>query len=244
MSSHFHSGGRTFPELAFTFEWDDWAAPATAHWEFFFLDDGRLPVAPAGAPGELRARAPDEAVELVAGWRATPGTVLRRAIEGEIIEPVAGSDFFDGTPGAVRLRAASPDGSEEFVLSAAGQGAWHLLHYPGPAGAQRTLLVRFREDRDDMPLEWRSRLSVLRPAGEDGGGVLTAATGEVRVNDYFTFDGFRFFQTNADPRRPDYSGIGVVYDPGIELVLLGMWMIMAGTVVAFIIKPLVLRRTT
>ena len=34
---------------------------------------------------------------------------------------------------------------------------------------------------------------------------------EIRVNDYFHHDGYRFFQTNAIPQLPNYSGIGVVY---------------------------------
>ena len=61
---------------------------------------------------------------------------------------------------------------------------------------------------------------------------------EIRVNDYFMWRGYRFFQTNADPRNPRYSGIGVVYDPGIPIVLLGMYLTIAGAIVAFILRPI------
>ena len=62
---------------------------------------------------------------------------------------------------------------------------------------------------------------------------------EIRVNDYFSNGGFRFFQTNAIPEIPTYSGIGVVYDPGIEPVLFGMYTIILGTVLAYIVRPIV-----
>ena len=58
------------------------------------------------------------------------------------------------------------------------------------------------------------------------------------MNDYFTHRGYRFFQTNAIPELPNYSGIGVVFDPGIPVVLLGMYIIIAGTVIAFIVRPI------
>jgi hypothetical protein len=62
------------------------------------------------------------------------------------------------------------------------------------------------------------------------------------VNDYFEYRGFRFFQTNADPSAPTYSGIGIVYDPGIPTVLLGMYTVIAGTILAFVVRPIVQSR--
>lgn len=61
---------------------------------------------------------------------------------------------------------------------------------------------------------------------------------EIRVNDYFRYKGYRFFQTNAIPEIPTYSGIGVVFDPGIETVLAGMYIVIGGTVIAFILRPI------
>jgi hypothetical protein len=58
------------------------------------------------------------------------------------------------------------------------------------------------------------------------------------VNDYLYYRGYRFFQTNAEPEFPTYSGIGVVYDPGIPVVLFGMYTIIVGTLLAFIVRPI------
>ena len=140
------------------------------------------------------------------------------------------------------MRSTTPEGAQEYWLSAEGGGGTRTLRYRGPEGAERVALLRFREDRDEMPLEWRSRLGILKPA-PGGGAPLSVTSDEVRVNDYFVFDGFRFFQTNARSEEPDYSGIGVVYDPGIEPVLFGLYLATLGTVIAFLLKPLLTRRT-
>ena len=96
-----------------------------------------------------------------------------------------------------------------------------------------------------FPFDWRSVLAVWEP-GPDGRLTKVDAGSkkerEIRVNDYFTYRGYRFFQTNATPEDPTYSGIGVVYDPGIPIVLLGMYTIIAGTVLAFLVRPIVTAR--
>ncbi len=96
-----------------------------------------------------------------------------------------------------------------------------------------------------QPYEWRSVLSIIERDAD--GAPYKVPPGseqdrEIRVNDYFKWKGYRFFQTNASADLPNYSGIGVVYDPGIPLVLLGMYTIIAGTVIAFLIRPIVLAR--
>ena len=100
----------------------------------------------------------------------------------------------------------------------------------------------FFENTALMPYEWRSVLAVghMDEHGhfvpDDAG---TERQREIRVNDYFKWKGYRFFQTNADANFPTYSGIGVVYDPGIPVVLVGMYTIIAGTILAFIVRPLI-----
>jgi cytochrome c biogenesis protein ResB len=94
-----------------------------------------------------------------------------------------------------------------------------------------------------LPFEWRSVLSIIETdnAGQPFEVKLgTEQDREIRVNDYFKYKGYRFFQTNAIPEDPTYSGIGVVYDPGIPIVLVGMYTIIAGTVIAFLLRPVVL----
>jgi hypothetical protein len=139
-----------------------------------------------------------------------------------------------------------------------------VVRDPGTAGEQRELVefattdfsganlwwaddgrfVLQVDERDDgFPYEWRSVLSIVEQDG-DGRPYVVDVGGpeqrEIRVNDYFTYGGYRFFQTDANKLIPTYSGIGVVYDPGIELVLAGMYVIIAGMVVAFLVRPIVL----
>jgi cytochrome c biogenesis protein ResB len=101
--------------------------------------------------------------------------------------------------------------------------------------------MRYYENTSTMPFEWRSVLAVHEKdaSGDwepvDLGDVRDR---EIRVNDYFVYRGYRFFQTNADARIPTYSGIGVVYDPGIPFVLFGMWLTIFGAIVAFVLRPI------
>lgn len=95
--------------------------------------------------------------------------------------------------------------------------------------------VSLNDDRDgDGDPDWTGPLRMVDRGSE--------RDREIRVNDYFTHGGFRFFQTNAIPEIPTYSGIGVVYDPGIEPVLFGMYTIILGTVLAYIVRPIVQAR--
>jgi len=99
----------------------------------------------------------------------------------------------------------------------------------------------FLENTEGFPYDWRSVLTVWKtdPDGRrykvDAG---TSKQREIRVNDYFKYGGYRFFQTNAKAEDPSYSGIGVVYDPGIPMVLTGMYTIILGTVLAFLVRPI------
>ena len=99
--------------------------------------------------------------------------------------------------------------------------------------------LRFREDRDPggMPLEWQSKLTILEFDDQDK--PFKVAEGDVRVNDYFMHGGYHFFQTNHNPADPTYSGIGVVYDPGISWVLWGLYCVMSATAFIFLIMPLI-----
>src|SRR5206468_7529417 len=100
--------------------------------------------------------------------------------------------------------------------------------------------LRFYGNDKALPFEWRSVLSVWkRDAGARWSQVDVGPEREreIRVNDYFFYKGYRFFQTNAIPEMPTYSGIGVVYDPGIPVVLMGMYLTIVGAVLAFVVRP-------
>ncbi|HBF23734.1 MAG TPA: hypothetical protein DDW23_07965, partial [Planctomycetes bacterium] len=114
------------------------------------------------------------------------------------------------------------------------------FRYVGPDGEDRWVVLVLREDRDELPIEWRSQLSILRPTSE--GEVERSSVGQIRVNDYMKWRGFRFFQSNARPNDATYSGIGVVYDPGIPMVLTGLWLVMLGTFGVFLVRPLLTRK--
>jgi hypothetical protein len=102
--------------------------------------------------------------------------------------------------------------------------------------------LRFYGNDKTLPFEWRSVLSIWK---KDGDGKLYKAdlgperNREIRVNDYLYYGGYRFFQTNAIPELPTYSGIGVVYDPGIPVVLMGMYLTIVGAAIVFIVRPIV-----
>ena len=91
-----------------------------------------------------------------------------------------------------------------------------------------------------LPFEWRSVLTIVE---KDNSGrsyevpLGTERAREIRVNDYFYYKGYRFFQTDANAQRPTYSGIGVVYDPGIPFVLWGMYATIVGASIAFLVRP-------
>ncbi|MBM3975916.1 MAG: cytochrome c biogenesis protein ResB [Planctomycetes bacterium] len=154
-------------------------------------------------------------------------------------------DFYSTAPRGIELEVIrdpdTPQERRESVRMATteenGSNVW-----ASPDGHFALLFV---ENSEMMPFEWRSVLSVLERDGEGRPYVVDLGPErkrEIRVNDYFEYRGYRFFQTNADARFPTYSGIGVVYDPGIPWVLGGMYTIIAGMVIAYILRPIVLSR--
>jgi len=244
MEQEFHQQAHHFQELRLEFTWDRWAAPARRRILLLQLPDDTLLAGEVGAAGGLRPLAPGEELELGSGWHLVVETAFRNGYLDRAPESVEGADFFHPAPGALRLRVETPEGRHHFVLVASEDAQDPLrvqsLRYAGPDGRQRILFLQFRPDLDDLPFEWRSKLTTLsRVSGHE---LEEVATGVIRVNDYFVHDGFRFFQTNARPNDRSYSGIGVVYDPGIPVVLAGLYMVMAGAAIAFLVNPLVTRR--
>ena len=151
--------------------------------------------------------------------------------------------FFNPASATVKVKVTATDEqgaliAEEMLLHAGGDGDGIPFSYFGPDSQLRIVWLRFREDRSmgGMPLEWQSKLSILE--FDSDGNPIEVSSGEVRVNDYFIHAGYRFFQTNHDPNDPTYSGIGVVYDPGIPFVLWGLYCVMIATAYIFLIMPL------
>lgn len=237
-------------DLIVNFTWDHWSSPgperAVLAWtpkgeaRLLTADGGSrpvragdvLPVGPVGTKAVLEdlyvnAR-PKRAIEL------DPAAPL---IEG----PHFDASFYSTEPTGVEIRVTHDPGTKEetsevVLLASTEQNFANQWLSPD----RRFFLTYFHNDRA-FPFEWRSVLSVWE-RGPDGKlervDSIPEHDREIRVNDYFHYRGYRFFQTNADPRFPTYSGIGVVYDPGIPVVLWGMYLTILGSVLAFVIRPI------
>lgn len=241
-----------FKDLAASLAWDRWTAPGAPryvlHWgrgaaPHLIAQDGReLPIEigqPLPIPGGERV------VPLHFYERAR---VLGRGLEFlERTERADGwdEDFYARDPRGLELEVVRDPGtpqerSERILLATSREsGADEWLSDDQSVG------LRVLENTEGFPFEWRSVLSVIERDGEGRPFVVPLGpehAREVRVNDYFHYRGYRFFQTNAIPELPTYSGIGVVYDPGIPFVLVGMYTVIAGALIAFIVRPIVLAR--
>jgi hypothetical protein len=77
---------------------------------------------------------------------------------------------------------------------------------------------------------WRSQVSVIR---DDQ--VVASAT--IAVNAPFSFGGYTFFQSDANERDPDYSGLRVARDPGVALAFAGMLLASLGVTYTLYVRP-------
>lgn len=243
-----------FKQLRYGLVWDEWASPARQRYLLMMSAAGGLWWGEVGLPDTLRAAKPGEKFPLGtdgSGFGGGPAehVELVQALPNASVAPEylpkAGVDFFDTSPAAVRLAISTPgpEGpiTEEVWLRTSQGRQRHAVRYTAADGSPRELVLLFREQSEQLPIEWQSRLQIL---AEDAATQSWVPVDEstVRVNDYFLHKGYRFFQTNHDPRDPTYSGIGVVYDPGIPWVLTGYYLVMFGTAVVFLVKPLITRR--
>ena len=240
--------GYLYSNLLLAFQWDEWTAPGPPRYIIHWGPDrvARL-IDENGAVREVSA---GDALPIDARTRVLAedffvrGVVNRDVVFEEPHQPDPGEvdeDFYArddrGVVLGITTDPGTPDESTEVVRLVTGgdvESSWN--------SEDGRMFVHFFENTAMMPFEWRSVLSIWEP-GPDG-TLQKVDTGserdsEIRVNDYFKYKGWRMFQTNADARFPTYSGIGMVYDPGIPIVLIGMYTIIAGTVLAFIVRPIV-----
>jgi len=247
-----HTLPTKFKELRYSFHWDRWQAPAEHRYAIFVDGDDQIWWGEFGDIQSLRQVNEADEINFPVSVEGGVADQLRllQAMPDASAEPVylqrTGADFFDPSPAAVLLRITSPDAtgepSTEDVWMRTRDGVQsHFIEYTAANGSPRQVVLVFREQSEQLPVEWQSKLSILE---QQAGSAewQPVRTGTIRVNDYLEHSGYRFFQTNHDPRDPTYSGIGVVYDPGIEMVLTGFYMVMFGTIVVFLIKPLFTRR--
>ncbi len=152
------------------------------------------------------------------------------------------SDFYSVAPRGVELEVTRHPGTPDEVVDRvelATTEDGQAFYWGSP---DREFDIYVIENTEMLPFEWRSVLSIFEDDGN--GNAVRVDLGseenrEIRVNDYFYYKGYRFFQTNANAQIPTYSGIGVVYDPGIPLVLIGMYTIILGGSIAFLVRPMI-----
>ena len=84
------------------------------------------------------------------------------------------------------------------------------------------------ESFKDMEAKFfKSDLSVLGPDGN------TVKQEEIQVNEPMFYKGHRFYQTDYDPNNPNYSGIGVSYHPGLNIIYFGFFLLTLGVLWMF-----------
>ena len=240
-------GRYTFKELGLKLTWDPWGVEGPPRYVLQLTPDGALRLAgPGGSRTDvaLGATLPFPGAERVSVAHAYQNARYEKTIEflaPHVEGPHFDPDFYSTDPVGLELEivrgVGTPSETTEVVrMASTDQGLSSLWESP-----DGSFWVRFFENQAGFPFEWRSVLSIWEPDG--AGGFRAVDVGpeyerEIRVNDYFHYQGYRFFQTNADPERPTYSGIGVVYDPGIPIVLYGMYTIIVGTMIAFLLRPI------
>jgi hypothetical protein len=237
-----------YPSLVLKLDWERWRSPGppryVLHW-----GGSRGPLLLAES-GTSTTAAPDEALALDGGTPLVVKQLLHNAQFEKTIEflaphiegPHFDEDFYSTDPSGLEIQVTTDPGTEkEHVesvrMASTDRGLAHLWQ-----SRDERFYLRYYENDRAFPFEWRSVLSIYETDAD--GKLYKVDAGdewerEIRVNDYLYYRGYRFFQTNAEPEFPTYSGIGVVYDPGIPVVLFGMYTIIVGTLLAFIVRPIV-----
>ncbi len=145
-----------------------------------------------------------------------------------------------GPPPNYRLEGGGATGPKVSLTILAGErevtkGALTLLqgqHFVNFADGRYVAVFR---QRDTEAKNYYSTLSVLK----DG---QVAETRQIFVNEPFSFGGYTFYQANFDPKNLRYSGIDVVRDPGLWLVILGLVTMLFGVLQIFYLRAVGSRR--
>ena len=237
----------TYRDVILRFRWDTWLAPGAPRYVLSW-GEGAEPEL-LSESGERWPVAANERLPLPGETPVVPLQFLENAKFDKNLsfEPSAknpdgwDADFYSRTPVGLELEVVRFPGTEKETVKPielatteyAGSDRWY--------SPDEDFALVFMENSEMLPYEWRSVLTIMEQ--DNAGNLYEVPLGseqarEIRVNDYFKYKGYRFFQTDARAEDPSYSGIGVVYDPGIPLVLIGMYTIIAGAVIAFLVKPL------
>lgn len=236
-----------YSELILKLEWSRWQAPGPPRYILHWDQSARATlVREEGAPiplvvGENLPLPGDHKVKL---QQVLVNARIEKDVQFLAPIPAEGdfdADFYAPEQAGLELEVTTWPGTQQESVQVIRLAATADMLADQWQDPERRFVIRFFENANIFPYEWRSVLSIYE---DDGQGRLRGvdlgpeSEREIRVNDYFFHRGYRFFQTNARPDLPNYSGIGVVYDPGIPVVLTGMYTIILGTVLAFIVRPI------
>ncbi len=215
-----------------TFEYDYWCSPTPARILLGVLGPGNAVAAVDAVDADpLVPLAEGMRMDIPSGAGSVSITEILTAAEArtELVLDTEG----DGGNTALRLHVHGPTGSEQrWLLSNTEDGALMLRNGDDATTGFALLLA---DNTDRPPRDWRSHLSFLDEGQVTGDDV-------IEVNQPAIFQGYRFFQSDADPRRPDYSGLQVVYDRSWPLVQAGLWLLLLGISWCFYVQPLFDRR--
>ncbi len=133
----------------------------------------------------------------------------------ELNKPVAKVEVWKaGGPATVAYLYPSSNGDDSGVFKVPGN----------------THFLALESFKDKETKYYKSELSVINNKGE----VLKQQS--VKVNEPMLYNGYRFYQTDYDPNKPNYSGIGVSHEPGLMVIYLGFYLMVAGVAHMFYIK--------
>ncbi|MCB0561514.1 MAG: cytochrome c biogenesis protein ResB [Lewinellaceae bacterium] len=143
-------------------------------------------------------------------------------------------------PDAAYLKSTPTSDGEELLNPVAKVEVWHkggagkeAFLYPGGkrggifqvAGTDYFLALESFKDMETK--YYRSELSVLGENEE----VLKSQS--IVVNEPMLYGGYRFYQSDYDPDRPNYSGIGVSHEPGLYVIYFGFAVLVLGSFLMF-----------
>jgi hypothetical protein len=126
----------------------------------------------------------------------------------------------------VVLEVILPNGKKiEKSLTRANGNRENLLVIPGS-----DYFLALDSTKDIETKFWKSRIKII-----ENGAVMKEQV--IEVNDPLTYKGYRFYQTDFDPKNPNYSGIGVTSEPGLYVIYGGFYLLVIGIFLMFYRDP-------
>jgi hypothetical protein len=240
----------TYKDLVLGLEWERWTCAGPPHFVLHWGKDG--PTSLVAEDGTETPVVVGEPLALPGGTKVVATGIHHNVLYEKKIDltapPIQGpkfdSAFYAHDPTGLELEVTSYPGTSKQRVDSVRMAATNESLANFWEDSEKRFSLRFYGNDRALPFEWRSVLSIWKKDADQKlykVDVGPEREREVRVNDYLYYEGYRFFQTNAIPELPTYSGIGVVYDPGIPVVLMGMYLTIVGTALAFLIRPIVER---